>query len=176
MTPPSPNTVHCGLWPATYTVAGRPRTINGYFGQVFVWHFGLSEAYYDGVLDGPVFRRRGSVENWIVTDYRYSASFMADPAYWNPATRTGPAQWRGQRATAVRFPALKALLADDRTMVYNADGVAALALCDGSARRIDLTDLLAPMPSGEGDYPGTWSTMGAPAIHTLDGVHGRDLP
>lgn len=160
---------------ATYTVSGQPRTISGYFGQIFVWHFGLSDTYYDGVVQGDVFHRPNNNTNWLVTDFRYSASFMAEPAYWNPSTRIGPSQWRAQRATAVRFPSAKAVLADDRAMMFGSDAPAAIALTDGSARQLPRTDMNAPVVSGEGEYPGTWNVVGSPGIHTVQGVLGRDI-
>lgn len=160
---------------ATYFIAGEPYTINGYFGQVFVWHFGLSEMYYGSQLLGPLFQRPGRDDDWRVTDYRYSASFLADPGFWNYDDRRGPEQWRGQRAHAVRYPSAKALLADERIMdgINGHSGV--IALVDTSARHVDRSDLTAPFPPGEGEWPGTWSS-GRPAIHTVNGVLGRDIP
>lgn len=170
-----PSLVHPQASSATYSVAGMPMTISGYFGQVHVWHFGVAESYYDGQLQGQLFRRAGNTTDWLISDYRYSASFMADPAFWNATTRTGPSQWRGQRATSVRYPSSKALLTDDRAMVFAAEGWTAFALCDGSARLVAFNALNSPHPTGEGEYPGTWNVFGSPGIHTVDGVHGRDL-
>lgn len=160
---------------STYIVRGQPRTINGYYGQVFVWQFGLAEEYYDGVITGDLFQRPRR-EPWLVSDYRYSASFMADPAFWNFASRTGPDQWRGQKGHSVRYPSAKILLADDRIMDGMATGEKAgvIALTDASASFIDRNKIAAPFPPGEGDWPGTWSS-GRPGIHTVDGVFGRDI-
>lgn len=160
---------------ATYTVGGRPYIISGYFGQVHVWHFGLSSTYYDHVIAGPLFQRPGNDANTLMSDFRYSASFMADPAYWKPETRIGPSQWRAQRAAVVRFPSAKALLADDRVMLRGSNASAAIALTDGSARQLRLSDMTTPMRSGEGDFPGTFNLIGSPGIHTLEGVFGRDI-
>lgn len=170
-----PALVPVGATSSTYIVAGQPYTINGYFGQVYAWPFGLAERYYDGQVTGDLFQRPRR-EPWLVTDYRYSASFMADPAFWNYASRTGPEQWRGQHSHSVRYPSAKVLLADDRIM----DGIATqettgvIALTDASARLIARDKLSAPFPPGEGEWPGSWST-GRPGIHTIDGVFGRDI-
>lgn len=171
-----PSLVHPQASSATYTVGGEPLTILGYFGQIFAWQFGLSEPYYDGVFEGSLFRREGNRSDWVVPDYRYSASFMADPAFWNEETRVGPSQWRGQRSMSVRYPSSKALLTDDRAMVYGAAGVSVFALCDGSAMRIKLNEIAPPHRTGEGDYPGTANVVGFPGVHTKDGVLGRDIP
>jgi prepilin-type N-terminal cleavage/methylation domain-containing protein len=158
----------------TFFVNGGAYTINGYFGQVYAWQFGMAESYYDGAVTGPLFRRPGR-EPDLVSDYRYAASFMADPAFWTYSGRVGPSQWRGQRDHAVRFPGLKALLVDDRIMdELFGGGSGVMAMADGSARAIARTDVLEPFPPGEGDWPGTWSS-GRPGVHTVEGVFGRDV-
>ncbi len=160
---------------STYFVGGQPYTINGYFGQVYVWHFGLAAAYYDDQMNIELFKRAHR-DSWLVSDYRLTASIMADPAFWNYATRTGPSQWRGQRANAVRYPSAKVLLADDRIM----DGIATnetagvIALADTSARFIHRDEIANPFLPGEGEWPGSW-TFGRPGIHTVDGIFGRDI-
>lgn len=170
-----PALVPPGAASSTYFINSEPYTIAGYFGQVYVWQFGLAEQYFDSRVIGPLFQRPGR-DPWLVTDYRYSASFMADPAFWNYASRIGPSQWRGQRGHAVRFPSSKALLVDDRIMnEFYEGGSGAIALVDASARHVGIGDLTAPFPPGEGDWPGTWSS-GRPGVHTVDGVFGRDIP
>lgn len=158
----------------TFVVAGEPRTINGYFGQVYAWHFGMAEQYYDSQLIGPLFQRPGR-DPWLVTDYRYSASFLADALFWNERTRTGPEQWRGQKAHSVLYPSAKTLLADDRVMDISPPDAGVIALVDSSARTIRTSEMRTPLDSGEGEWPGTWSS-GRFGIHTVDGVRGRDLP
>jgi prepilin-type N-terminal cleavage/methylation domain-containing protein len=158
----------------TFIVAGEPRTINGYFGQVYAWHFGMAEQYYDSQLIGPQFQRPGR-DPWLVTDYRYSASFLADAPFWNERTRTGPEQWRGQKAHGVLYPSAKTLLADDRVMDVSPPDAGVIALVDTSARTIRTSEMRTPLDSGEGEWPGTWSS-GRFGIHTVDGVRGRDLP
>lgn len=171
-----PSLVHPQASSATYTVRGEPLTILGYFGQIYVWQFGLSDPYYDGTIEGPLFRRAGNDSDWIVPDYRYSASFMADPAFWSAETRTGPGQWRGQRSSSVRYPSSKALLTDDRAMVFGSDGFSVFALSDGSAMRVSLNEVAPPHRTGEGEYPGTANVVGFPGIHTINGIYGRDVP
>ena len=163
-----------GAIAVTFIIAGQPYSINGYFGQVYTWHFGMSERYYDSQVLGPVFQRPGR-DPWLVTDYRYSASFLADPVFWNERTRIGPEQWRGQHGHAVRYPSAKCLLVDDRVM-DNADprkGV--IAMVDTSASARHPQDMSGPLPDGEGNWPGTWSS-GRVGIHTIDGINGRDIP
>jgi len=170
-----PALVPRGASSSTYIVGGQPYVINGYFGQVYVWQFGLAEQYYDGRVTGELFKRPNRPP-WLVSDYRYSASFMADPAFWNYRTRTGPEQWRGQRGQSVRYPSAKVLLADDRIMEGFTTGESGgvIALTDASARFIQRDDLAAPFPLGEGEWPGSWSS-GRLGIHTVDGVFGRDI-
>jgi len=170
-----PALVPVGASSSTYYVGGVPYTIEGYFGQVYVWQFGLAEQYYGGQVEGDIFRRARR-EPWLVTDYRYSASFLADPAFWNYSSRTGPDQWRGQKASNVRYPSAKVLLADDRIMAGAATGAQAgvIALTDGSAQFIARSDIADPFPPGEGEWPGSL-TFGRPGIHTVDGIFGRDI-
>lgn len=164
---------------STFVIRGRLYTINGYFGQVYAWQFGLAESHYNGEITGRLFQRPGR-EPDLVTDYRYSASFMADPAFWNYQGRIGPSQWRGQRDHAVRYPSSKAILVDDRIMDRLGDdqpgrgdrGV--IALVDGSARETSRSDIAAPFPPGDGEWPGSWSS-GRRGVHTVDGVFGRDI-
>lgn len=158
----------------TFIIRGGAYTINGYFGQVYAWQFGLAESHYAGEFTGRLFQRPGR-EPALVTDYRYSAAFMADPAFWSYQGRVGPSQWRGQRDHAVRFPSSKSLLVDERIMDgFGLDGPGAMALADGSARAVGRDALAEPFPPGEGEWPGTWSS-GRPGVHTVDGVFGRDL-
>lgn len=159
---------------STYFVGSQGYTINGYFGQVVAWPFGLAEAYYEGRVLPSLFERPGQ-ESLPLPAYRYSASFMADPAFWNYPGRVGPSQWRGQRGPSVRFPSSKVLLTDDRVMYpRRTDARGAVALVDASARFVRVEDLTTPFPPGEGEWPGSWSS-GCPGIHTVDGVFGRDL-
>jgi hypothetical protein len=58
--------------------------------------------------------------------------------------------------------------------VFGPDARGAVALVDTSARLVRASELSAPFPPGEGEWPGTWSD-GRPGIHTFDGVFGRDL-
>lgn len=169
-----PALVPPGAASSTYIVAGQPYIINGYFGQVYAWQFGLSEDYYDSQVVGPLFQRPGR-NPWLVTDYRYSASFIADAAFWNERTRIGPQQWRGQRAHAVVYPSAKTLLVDDRIMDPASPARGVVALVDASARITHPSEMNAPLASGEGEWPGTWSD-GRVGIHTVDGVRGRDIP
>ncbi len=175
---------HAGTYPflvapgasaSTYFVSGRPYAINGHFGQIYVWQFGLASAYYESQVRGELFTRPGR-DAELISDYRYSASFIADPGFWNYGNR-GPWQWRSQRDFIVRFPSSKVLFADDRVMEQTADSSdpGVVCLVDLSARMVVDLDLERPFPPGEGNWPGTFNSRGRPGIHTVDGILGKDI-
>lgn len=156
----------------------------GYFEFHAVWPALLAPGYYDGNFWHPSFGLRG----WPpgpATPFHYSPVFLADPKYWNQETRVGPSQWRATHVSEVDFPSSKSLLIDwvFLTPSENAIGgsprgarTVALALVDGSARRSPENLLRPGYPRGDGPWPGGFFSFARPAMHTIDGVRGRDIP
>lgn len=152
-----------------------------YFGAPYSWNVALADGYYDGNHMHPSFYSpmHGDWGN-VLSSYYYSASFLADPRYWNRATRTGPRQWRAIRAHEVRFPSQKgALKAGVGLPLWPAASGPysrlPIAFVDGSGRDVQAQDLRAWYLEGDGTWPGSLHTAGTPVLHTLDGVHGRDV-
>lgn len=166
-----------------------------YFEAFNFWNWGLADGYYGGdpfqssfwppdywpfhgVADPPPFA-------W--TGYYYGCSFLADPLFWNPSTRTNQSQWRATRADEVTYPSRKGLLVaaypleaefhDKELVDYWADLTATFARCDGSVARVGLGTFLPPMESGDGAWEppaGYHASWWFPMLHTFDGVRGRD--
>lgn len=153
-----------------------------YFGATQVWPIPLADSYYNGRCQGEEFIHPARRDDLLI-DYLLSSSIIADPEYWDLTTRTGPDQWGGQKLTAVRFPSAKAVLAEQhplhgpptRIAVSDAPWQIALGLADGSAGRWAPDDLVEPVSSGEGIYPGIMYGHGVYGLHTPDGVRGRDV-
>lgn len=153
-----------------------------YFGATQVWPIPLADSYYNGRCEGAEFIHPARRDDALI-DYLLSSSIIADPAYWDLTTRTGPNQWGGQKLTSVLFPSTKALLSEQHpvhglpTRVAMREGAwrVALGLADGSAGRWAPGDLVDPVPSGEGIYPGIMFGQGVYGLHTPGGVRGRDV-
>jgi type II secretory pathway pseudopilin PulG len=156
---------------------------SSYFGATVVWPIPLADGYYDGACAGAVFHHpacRGDGFN----SYMLSASTLAEPAYWDLTTRTGPNQWAPQRLPKVQFPAAKAILVEIHP-VYNVPyqsstrpgnlAPVGLAAVDGSVGRWRPDDLLPGVTSGEGIYDGIYLGQGVFGMHTINGVLGRDI-
>lgn len=155
-----------------------------YFSLHAMWPALLAPVYYENNYLHPSF----AVPGWPVspiTPFHYSSVFLADPKFWNYEHREGPSQWRGTYSHEVLFPSAKSLLIDwvylSRSENLVGDGQpvmrrVAISLVDGSSRIVRELDVLPGYRSGEGNWPGSTNSFARPAMHTLDGVRGRDLP
>lgn len=178
-----PNVARPDDQPTWHTVGGEQRGIAFYFGQVYVWHIGLLDRYYDANLPsqshlGRTFRNPDDAFDWH-NDFLMSSSLLAAPAFWNPATRTGPSQWRGTRVHQVRYAGRKAILVEGLTVSLPAYPPASTRLlsasADGAAAYRPIGAYTDPYPTGDGDFPGSSPGLtGRRALHTIDGVLGRD--
>ena len=158
--------------------------------QTFYWHISahwphpLTDEYFGGQINHPALHRPGAkFFTTSTTSYFYSAAMIADPLYWNEQTRAGPEQWRRTLTSEVVFPSSKALLVDfgeaGHTMLLpgqTLDRPVTMALSDASVQRVPPERNIPPMPLGDGGI-GLQSLFpfGAHAMHTRDGVRGRDI-
>lgn len=153
-----------------------------YFEAVVWWPIFLSDSYYGGsALTSDAFVHPASPEGEFC-DYIMSSALLAAPPYWDAESRTGPEQWGGCRVTQVRFPGAKALLVEWHPLqsvpVPTASGdrlSVGLGLIDGSARRFGEPDLVRPYFRGDGDWPGSYQSIGMYGMHTPGGWLGRDV-
>lgn len=160
---------------------GRFTIRTDYFGAFFAWQYALAPRYYDDDPHSAVFRRVSSVGDRDAragqTDFWYSNSFLADPRFWARETRTGPEQWRATRQEEVRFPSAKVLFYTDIPgQTWSPDIQRPLGFCDGSARVVHASQMRPAYRNANGNWPGsTLMGRGIPGMHTVDGVHGRDI-
>lgn len=153
-----------------------------YFQAVNRWNVGLARSYYDGVAVHRVFSFPSQPPTSF-TIYNYSQAMLADPAYWNETTRTGPAQWRATNDHEVTFPGAKALLVDwysghlrRREGSFTTGSPIGIAFCDGSARQTPLHEILPGYRQFTGwDWHGTYNSVLSRGMHTINGVRGRDV-
>ncbi len=150
-----------------------------YFETTFFWSFALGKGYYGRLMD-PSFNAPDGGGVSYICGYWYSASLRADPAFWNPSTRTGPEQWRAVRLSEVVFPGSKAVLSRPYFFVTerppeNMDFSAELGLLDGSAAWFAEQEQLVGYWKGEGDYQGSCFVREMAGMHTIDGARGRDV-
>jgi len=156
----------------------------GYMDAYWSWHIFLAERIYGTTYRDPIFHGKYNAGP-MGAEYSYSHTFLADPAYWNLRTRTGPAQWRATRAAEVAFPSHKALFyahANARSdqigktdeqieqMPKRVPPPSLLAFVDGHGQAVP-REKLQP---GVGAGPGVTGD-GLPGMTTLDGVRGRDV-
>jgi len=161
---------------ATVTIIRSEDLVEGleYFWGYSMWNLVLAEPYYLSSWRNPVFR--SSRESLAYCSYWYSQVFRAAPEYWNPTTRTGPAQWRAVAHHEVTFPSQKILLLrGDPFPGFSLGGTMLVAAVDGHARWLAMKDLHRGYPRGEGNWPGTLLHSEMPGMHTIDGVRGRDF-
>ncbi len=167
------------------TLRGGGVEINSFYWHISAhWPHPLTDDYYGGQINHTALHRPGAeFFATSTTSYFYSAAMIADPRYWNADTRTGPEQLRATRTSEVVFPSSKALLVDfseaGHTMVLpgqSLDRPITMALADASVRRVPIERNLPPLPLGDGGI-GLQSLFpfGAYAMHTVDGVRGRDI-
>jgi len=173
---------------ATYTVFYHNDKVIplGYFDVDWRWNVALASEYDDNPLHPSFFAPKEA--RWYGTDYNYSVSFLADPKFWNPKTRTGPRQWRSTRINEVRYPSLKGMFVNrhdypstvepDEPPPFEFIGAGA-AFVDGSAEFVKKERFGRTYIGGEGPWParlhpsvglGSWWVS-----HTVDGVRGRDV-
>lgn len=155
---------------------------SNYFGASQVWPIPLSDSYYEGRCEGPEFVHPSRRDDALI-DYWLSSSILADPPYWDLSTRTGPRQWGAQRLTSITFPSAKAVLTENHP-VHGLPTIItprakpwaiALGIADGSSGRWKPDELIKPILSGEGSFPGIMLGMGVYGMHTPNGVLGRDV-
>ncbi len=166
----------------------------GYFGAAALWNYALADSYYEGdpfqiCFYPPDYPYGVWSPEWRYgpTPYVYSCTFLADPAFWNPATRTGPSQWRPTRAHEVRFTDAKVLLISEFTTPRDRDSDRPIppptndrwevATTVGAAMAVPAGRMNRGYRRGDGHWsvPGHVSA-GTPGTHTIDGIHGRDWP
>jgi prepilin-type N-terminal cleavage/methylation domain-containing protein len=157
-----------------------------YFAAFAYWNYALADGYYNGDPNDRSFYPGQSIAGGATT-LSYGCCFIADPGFWNPRSRIGTAQLHATRLTSVRYPSKKALLSwfDTRLFEIPNDLIdpswqtlpVGLGMVDGSAQSIPLHKVVYGYQSGDGsillsphlsDYP--------PALHTIDGIYGRDVP
>lgn len=164
----------------------------GHWSSYSKWNYALATGYYGGNCAHKSFyppeypRGLSSSPPGGVTPYRYGCSFVARPAYWNPSTRTGPAQWGSTRQADVLFPAKKGLIfayyplrierppfSEEPSSRFNLP----IAFVDGHAAPIRLNLVRPGYSRGDGDFGGGSHHLnsGPRGLHTIDGVRGRDL-
>jgi len=153
-----------------------------YFQAANRWNVGLAESYYAGAAVHEVFTFPGRRPTSF-TVYNYSQAMLADPAYWNEATRTGPAQWRPTSDHEVTFPSSKAIIVDwysgharrrDRTKELGSP--IGMVFCDTSARQVPTSDVLPGYRQFTGwTWQGVYNSVLPQGMHTIDGVRGRDV-
>ncbi len=167
-----------------------------YFEAFNFWNWGLADGYYGGDPFHPSFYPPAywpahgvdAPPPYAWSGYYLGCSFLADPNFWNPSTRTGQTQWRPVRTDEVLYPSRKGLLiaAYPLEADFHAKGLvdswpdlrATFARVDSSLARVGLGAILPPMESGDGvwdppaGYHGGWWF---PILHTLDGARGRDI-
>ncbi len=153
-----------------------------FFGASFTWNIALASGYYHGdnfqwSFQSPLSKGQPDGQ----TDYYYSCTFVARPAFWNDLTRVGPFQRGATRWTEVQFPDRKVLLWDSAGG-YTPESLALIghdrtACVDGSAARRPSTVFSGTAAAGgDGPWPGAMHGTGYPiGMHTIDGVRGRDI-
>ena len=152
-----------------------------YFSLYAFWHLPMIDGYYGGSVDPALFHSPFEKGSGAITRYGYSMSFIADPSFWNPATRTYTFdQLRPTGGHEVVWPAEKGLITDTTPLFPPLAEISRNALytpvgfVDGSTRNALLHDLTLPYPNGNGFWLGG-VLFGVRIIHTIDGVRGRDL-
>ncbi|MFG0305633.1 MAG: prepilin-type N-terminal cleavage/methylation domain-containing protein [Phycisphaerales bacterium JB040] len=157
-----------------------------YFEFTEFWQFGLSDEYYGGDPLGEIFAHPAARRKGVFISYRLTASFMASPEYWVNERDRDVALWRGVRVSEAAFPSDKAGIVEFNPLHKPPIPVgvgelgpevrsAGFAFVDGHASRHDGPDLSTPCLSGDGNVPQAMRGIGVFGMHTVDGVHGRDL-
>ncbi|GAB4387180.1 MAG: hypothetical protein Kow0022_18560 [Phycisphaerales bacterium] len=155
-----------------------------YFDPVNYWPIGLLDAYYDGQAGSPAFHPPSSRRvGHPISSYWYSSTMITAPSYWNRFTRLeGTSQWTPIAVSDVRFPSYKGLLIEGYERFNEAvtGGSHNVAMCDNSVWSPKQDELTPGYPGGNGGrdtFPGGSGglTIGAPVLHTPEGVYGTDI-
>ncbi len=155
-----------------------------YFNQAETWHLVLGPTYYGGcgssAFIAPELLAQGQ-RSGSISQYIFACVFQAAPEFWRRSTQVGPSQWRNTRSHEVSFPDKRSLIWASHPWDYQftLENIpkSRLGFVDGSAA--DVPSLLGGRDefSGcAGPYEGgvhSGATY-APAMHSLDGVRGRD--
>jgi len=159
----------------------------GYFHANAYWNYALADGYYDGDPNSASFYPPGSVPIGH-TPFAYACCYLAESRYWNPRTRmTGISQLVPTRLASVQHPSKKNLISwFDETQDFPNNTVdpswqtfpVTMGMVDGSARSIPLNKVTYGYQSGDGqtaDFSFHFADL-PPALHTIDGINGRDVP
>lgn len=157
-----------------------------YFEAFAFWNYALADGYYNGNPDDQSFYPGRPIAGGP-TLLSYGCCFIADPGFWNPRTRTWTGQFHPTRLSSVRHPSKKALLSWFDTTRFDIPNniidpswqtlPVGLGIVDGSARSIPLKDVVYGYQSGDGSILNSVHLNDSPpALHTLDGIYGRDVP
>lgn len=165
------------------SAAGREWELR-YFDPVNFWPIGLLDAYYDGQTGSPAFHLPSSPRvGHPISSYWYSSTMIAAPSYWDRFTRLeGTSQWTPISVSDVRFPSHKGLLIEGYERFNEAvtGGSHNVVMCDNNVWLPKQDRLVRGYPGGNGGrdtFPGGSGglTIGAPVLHTPDGVYGTDV-
>lgn len=155
------------------------------------WHFVLADGLYGlspsaEIFFPPTFRKEPSEGVPWQTPYYWPCKFIAEPGYWNPATRReGRSQLRGNQIASLAFPDSNIMFIswwplETRFVNVQSRGRSlATETCfgDGSASLVLLSDIGDGYPSGDGNavpvvlHSNEWP----PGLHTIGGISGRDI-
>lgn len=159
----------------------------GYFESFLTWNYALADSYYEGDPNNSTFYVPQSRARTGPAQLHYACAYIATPEYWNPTSRlAGTQQLRPTQISSARFPAAKSLFSAFDKLGYEFPNdlvdrganrsLVPLGVLDGSARSIPLNRLLPEYSDGDGEAPGSvHRTQWPPALHTIDGIHGRDF-
>lgn len=160
-----------------------------YFDAHWTWHIFLGREGHALPYDAEIYRSPRSIEAHAPlspyrTDYAYPCVFVAKPSFWKQETRVfGTSQYGVTRSGDVAYASSKALVVEMWPFVDDAASSAArrsllVAMVDGSASGVSRGDLRRGYPKGDGAeflrFGAVHFNDDPPALHTVDGVHGRD--
>lgn len=155
---------------------GVPR-FSGYFAASVFWPDAMC-AYFDGpgwpksLYPGGVVGERPP--RWEGGVFVMSCTVLADPLFWDQATRTGRAQFRAVYHHEVVHPSAKVLLTSlnafrsrdgvqiETGLAFNDRAPIPFASVDGHAAERGKGEFIPGVATGEGDYDGS------PTAHTFD--------
>lgn len=166
---------------------GQPLECSRYFFSSVVWCYALADSYYGVPPLNPVFydaERPASVVGG--EPFVMSCTLFAEPAFWDPATRTPTGQLRGVFQHEVLFPDHKRTILSgygiqqhsgtvNAPLIPGPDTEIPSANADGGAHIRTLATSARGVASGDGVYE--YSMHFADFVsgtHTLHGVRGID--
>jgi len=175
-----------GFGTATLSAAGLSLTVS-YFDAHRTWHIALADSAYAGNPFSRSFVPPRYVDEadsrWpLYTPYLYGCAFIADARFWNPSTRTGPDQFAPTRVAQVLYPSAKVLVVESWPYARDEGKSSArlpAVLVDGSASPLRPGSWNNGYERGDGHAHIAEGAIhfadSPPLLHTIDGVHGRDL-